>query len=52
MGGIHYAHVVDGSTHLQDGRDGLVSTALADPLVKQGHMKVDCSNEGRKMVGK
>ena len=33
-------------TRLQKRGNGLVPPALADPLVKQGQMKVDCSNEG------
>ena len=33
-------------TRLQKRGNGLVPPALADPLVKQGQMKVDYSNEG------
>ena len=41
MGGIRPAQVVDGSTRLQLGREGLIPTAMGEQLVHGGEMSVE-----------
>ena len=52
LGGIRHAQVVDGSTRLQLGRDGLIPTAMGEQLVHGGEMSVENSNVGPKNVEK